>query len=148
MSKKSSGATSSVSTPAVSPESALRGTRASLVPVGTNLVLLRGTINRAPITRVLSSAVVVLSFDLAVRPVDERLEVVPVSWFDPPARACRLDADSDVCVIGRVRRRFFRAGGATTSRTEVVADTVVSSGASTQLRAAIAPLLEALAAFG
>jgi single-strand DNA-binding protein len=31
----------------------------------------------------------------------------------------------EVIVVGTVRRRFFRAGGATQSRTEVVADRIV-----------------------
>ena len=31
----------------------------------------------------------------------------------------------DVVVIGTVRRRFFRVGGATQSRTEIVADVVI-----------------------
>jgi len=30
-------------------------------------------------------------------------------------------------VVGRVRRRFFRAGGSTQSRTEVVAEAVVNA---------------------
>jgi single-strand DNA-binding protein len=34
-------------------------------------------------------------------------------------------AGDEVVVVGTVRRRFFRAGGATQSRTEVLADKVV-----------------------
>jgi single-strand DNA-binding protein len=52
-------------------------------------------------------------------------ESVPVSWFDAPAGAVDLAPDAEVVVIGRVRRRFFRTGGVTQSRTEVVADHVV-----------------------
>ena len=41
-------------------------------------------------------------------------------------RRCR-SAGADVVVLGSVRRRFFRAGGATQSRTEVVAEKVVAA---------------------
>jgi single-strand DNA-binding protein len=52
-----------------------------------------------------------------------------------------------VVVVGRVRRRFFHAGGATQSRTEVVAETVLPAGqakrVATALRAAINRVEEA-----
>ena len=41
-----------------------------------------------------------------------------------PTGVLRLEEGDAVVVTGRVRRRFFRAGGATASRTEVVADAV------------------------
>jgi single-strand DNA-binding protein len=56
-----------------------------------------------------------------------RSESVPVVWYDAPASAIDLDVDERVVVVGRVRRRFFRAGGSTQSRTEVVADAVVKA---------------------
>ena len=51
---------------------------------------------------------------------------VPVVWVDPPGSAA-FAAGDEVVVIGAVRRRFFRAGGATQSRTEVLATSVVKS---------------------
>jgi single-strand DNA-binding protein len=39
--------------------------------------------------------------------------------------------------VGRVRRRFFRAGGTTQSRTEVVADSVVPARQAKRARAAV-----------
>jgi single-strand DNA-binding protein len=51
-----------------------------------------------------------------------------------------------VLVVGHVRRRFFRAGGATQSRTEIVAHKVVRSTrvkAAEQLLAGVVALLEA-----
>jgi hypothetical protein len=39
-----------------------------------------------------------------------------------------------VVVAGRVRRRYFRAGGVTGSRTEVVADGVVVAGSKAAAR--------------
>ena len=35
--------------------------------------------------------------------------------------AVDLDVETEVVVVGRVRRRWFRSGGATQSRTEVLA---------------------------
>ena len=40
---------------------------------------------------------------------------------------CDLDVDAEVVAAGRVRRRWFRSGGATQSRTEVVAVEVLSA---------------------
>lgn len=39
-----------------------------------------------------------------------------------------VEVDTELLVVGTVRRRFFRAGGSTQSRTEVVADKVVIIG--------------------
>jgi hypothetical protein len=66
----------------------------------------------------------VLSFDVAVRAEGCAGESVPVSWPDPPARST-LSAGDEVVVLGRTRRRFFHSGGATASRTEILADRVV-----------------------
>jgi single-strand DNA-binding protein len=75
-----------------------------------------------------------------------KAESVPVAWFDPPAAASGLVAGDEVVVVGRVRRRFFRAGGATASRTEVVAAKVVPARSAAKVRAALAPVLAALEA--
>ncbi len=52
-------------------------------------------------------------------------ERVPVSWELSPETDGPAEG-SKVLVVGRVRTRFFRSGSATHSRTEVVADAVVS----------------------
>jgi len=62
---------------------------------------------------------------------------VPVVWFEAPARAAELAVDEQVVVVGRVRRRFFRAGGGTQSRTEVVADVVVAARQARRARSAL-----------
>ena len=93
-----------------------------------NVVLLQGVLSREPDIRSLPSGDQVASFDLTVRDEGCETDVVPVSWHDAPASALdKLEVGSDVVVTGRVRRRFFRAGGATQSRTEVVAAAVVPS---------------------
>ena len=93
-----------------------------------NIVLLHGLLTREPDVRELPSGDHVASFDLTVRDDGYETEVVPVAWPDAPLGSVdKLEAGSEVIVTGRVRRRFFRAGGATQSRTEVVASTVVTS---------------------
>ena len=49
---------------------------------------------------------------------------VPVAWHGP-LPAGEWAAGTEVCVAGSVRRRFFRVGGLTQSRTEVIAHSLV-----------------------
>jgi single-strand DNA-binding protein len=91
-----------------------------------NLAILRGTLSSDPVERVLPSGSRLLTYEVTVPASgDAAAESVPVAWLDPPARVPALAAGDEVVVVGRVRRRFFRAGGATASRTEVVAEAVV-----------------------
>ncbi len=106
-------------------------------PPGTNVVVLRGVLSRPPDERVLPSGATVLALDVTVRVEGQPAESVPVSWMSPPPAARRLVPTQEVVVVGRVRRRFFRAGGATASRTEVVAERVVPASAPARVRAAL-----------
>lgn len=94
-----------------------------------NVVVLIGTLSRAPETRALPATSAlgaeVLTFDLAVEGPDGRTESVPVSCIDPTAVVAALGGGDEVVVTGRVRRRFFRVGGVTQSRTDVPAEQVV-----------------------
>ena len=123
-------------------------------PVGTNLVVVRGVLSREPERREMRSGDVLVTYEVTVRPVPDggaparSAETLPVCWFDPPAAATRFDAADDVVVVGRVRRRFYRSGGVTASRTEVVAARVVSARAPARVRAALAPVLGTLVAPG
>ena len=94
-----------------------------------NVSIIRGTLSRTPDHRTLDSGTTIVAYDVTVPADDGPAETVPVSWFDPPAAAARLDEGDEVLVTGRVRRRFFRAGGRTQSRTDVVADAVVRTSA-------------------
>lgn len=102
-----------------------------------NLVVLEGELARPAQDRELPSGSRLLNFEVTVRPDDGAAETVPVVWFDAPAWASGLDAGSGVMVVGRVRRRFFRAGGTTQSRTEVVAERVLPASAAKRTRAAL-----------
>lgn len=91
-----------------------------------NITVLQGCLSRPPERRTLPSGDVLVAYEVTVPSSGERrAESVPVVWFDAPASAADLEPDTDVVVVGRVRRRFFRAGGSTQSRTEVVAEQVV-----------------------
>lgn len=90
-----------------------------------NVVLLRGVLSSAPSSRELPSGSLLVSYEVTTRAEGAAADSVPVAWFDPPRRAADLTAGTEVVVTGRVRRRFFRTGGATASRTEVVATAVV-----------------------
>src|SRR3954469_8002023 len=91
-----------------------------------NITVLRGSLSRAPERRVLPSGDELVEYQLTTPPGDDRpAESVPVIWPDAPARAEDYDPDVELVIIGRTRRRFFKAGGVTQSRTEVVATHVV-----------------------
>lgn len=92
-----------------------------------NVVVLQGVLSRAPEERTLPSGDRLVAYEVTVRIEGQPTDSVPVSWLDPPARASALEAGAAVVVTGRVRRRFFRTPSGTASRTEVVADAVVSA---------------------
>ena len=121
------------------------GTRLDPVPEGTNLVLLRGSVLRDPVERVLPSGDSMLTFDLTVRPPGGAAESMPVVWFDPPAAAAQIVEGSDAVVVGRVRRRFFRVAGATATRTEVLAERVIRATSTARVTAAVHGALADLA---
>jgi single-strand DNA-binding protein len=70
----------------------------------------------------LKSGRVLAILQLTTRPDDGAAVSVPVVQWDPPAWVERLDVGDEVVVVGRVRRRFYQAGGAPASKVEVEAD--------------------------
>ena len=113
-----------------------------------NVTIVQGTLSRPPDTRELASGSTVHSYSVTVRPHEGPAETVPVSWFDPPAAARRLAEGDEVLVTGRVRRRFFRAGGRTQSRTDVVADAVVRTSARVRAARALDAARDRIASVG
>ena len=86
-----------------------------------NIVVIRGTITSPPVIRDLPSGVTVTNLEVTSR--SESLTAsVPVVFDGAMATVGQGD---EVIVVGHVRRRFFRSGGSTQSRTEVVASAVV-----------------------
>lgn len=101
-----------------------------------NVVVVRGTVARVQV-RALGDGGSLCSFDVRAAGKDGPASV-PVAWFSAPGSAPSAVSDGDeVVVTGEVRRRFFRTGSATASRTEVVAHDVVAVRARARARAAV-----------
>ena len=109
-----------------------------------NIVVLQGALSRPPESRDLPSGDRLVTYEVTTRSPDRPADSVPVVWFEAPARAVQLEAGAEVVVAGRVRRRFYRAGGATLSRTEVVAHVVVPARQRKRAAAAVAAAVTAL----
>lgn len=104
-----------------------------------NVVAVAGTLARPAEERVLSSGSRVVSYEVSVPGPDGKAELVPVAWYDAPSSGSGLDVGTKVVAVGRVRQRFFRTtAGAVTSRTEVVASSVVRAGRTKAVRDALA----------
>lgn len=103
----------------------------------TNIVVLVGRLGRPPEARELPSGQKMVTYEVVIDRPRERADFVPVLWVDAPAGAGDHDPDERVLVVGRVRRRFFLAGGRTESRTEVVAEAVVDARDEKQVTAAL-----------
>lgn len=119
--------------------------------VCSNLVVLRGVVNADVVERELPTGGVAVQFDVRTAatsappasPVSSTS--VNVSWIDPPADArAAILLGEQVVVIGTVQRRFFRVGGATQSRTEVVAAKVIPARRARSVRSAIAAAARSL----
>lgn len=103
-----------------------------------NLVVVRGVVSSEPRPRELPSGGRVTQFDVTTRR-DGVASSVPVSVYE---RTVDAVAGDEVVVTGHVNRRFFRAGGVTQSRTEVIAADVLR----TTRKRAIEKALTAVAA--
>ena len=88
-----------------------------------NGVVIQGVVLNAPVERILGSGEFATSFDV-VTESDEGRFTVPVNWIT--AVKTLLQEGEEVMVCGSVRRRFYRAGGAVQSRTEVLAKQVLN----------------------
>lgn len=114
----------------------------------SNLAVVCGIVPNDPRRRALPGGDAVVQFDVTTRvAVGDRSvsQSVPVAWYAPPPAALdTVAAGAEVVVVGTVRRRFFRVGGATQSRTEVVADRVVPTRRHTQVAKALSAAAAAL----
>jgi single-strand DNA-binding protein len=90
-----------------------------------NVSVLRGVVSGPPEVRALESGSRIATLAVRTGAGDGRNTSVPVTVWDPPAWVETLEADDDVVVVGRVRRRFFKtATGTSGARTDVEAGTV------------------------
>ena len=108
-----------------------------------NIAILVGRLARPAEERTLPSGDRVATLEVLVEGVDgQRSETVPVSWFNPSTDIVVLAAGTELVIVGSVRRRFFRSGGLTQSRTDLTAVHVLDLSR----RAAVKRVLEAAAA--
>jgi single-strand DNA-binding protein len=110
---------------------------------GLNLVVVRGTVSSPPDVRVLPSDAVLAQLQISTRLESETLSM-PVAVWSPAAWVEALEPGDDVVVLGRVRRRFFRAGGAAASRVEVEAEVVARARDRRRVHAAVQRAIDAL----
>lgn len=110
-----------------------------------NVTVVTGHLSRPPELKTLPSGAVLVAFDVTVARPGQRAESVPVVWPEAQGASCTWPAGEAVLAVGRVRRRFFRAGGATQSRTEVVAEVVVPLRRAAAVRRALDAVGGALA---
>ncbi len=104
-----------------------------------NLAVLSGRLSRPAELRLLPSGDRLVALEVSVPREGARTETVPVAWMAAPPAAADLDTGEEVLVVGRVRRRFWKArGGGTMSSTEILADRVVPLRRGARCRAALA----------
>jgi single-strand DNA-binding protein len=108
-----------------------------------NLAVVRGEVSSPPDVRVLPSEAVLVQLQVTTRLERETLST-PVAVWNPAAWVEELEPGTEIVVVGRVRRRFFRAGGATASRVELEADVVARASDRRRVRAAVRKVNAAL----
>ena len=110
---------------------------------GVNVVVDRGTVSSPPDVRVLPSEAVLAQLQISTRLETETLSM-PVAVWNPAGWVESLEPGDEVVVVGRVRRRFFRAGGAAASRVEVEAEVVARARDRRRVQAALRRATETL----
>ena len=108
-----------------------------------NIVVLVGEVTSPPVSRELPSGSVVSTFDIATVTDVGRVSV-PVALEGETEVAV---VGAEVCVVGIIRRRFFRSGSSVASRTEVVAESVIPMRRRAQVRKAVQNATDNLLAF-
>jgi single-strand DNA-binding protein len=105
--------------------------------MSVNLAVVRGVCSSPAEVRALPSGSTLALLQVTTRTDEEPAISVPVVVWDPPAAVVGLDTGDEIVAIGRVRRRFFRAGAATGSRVEIEATHVVPATARRRVQAAL-----------
>lgn len=88
-----------------------------------NLALVTGTLARVPEEIPLASGDLMVKYEVTVPQEGGRADTVPVVAINPGHGP--LTPRQKVFVIGRTRRRFWSAGGATRSQVEVLAERII-----------------------
>lgn len=90
-----------------------------------NVAIVDGFVASEPQSRLLKAGNTLVSWEVSTSAPGAG-RTVPVVWLDPPDQVAAVAEGARVLVLGSVARRFFRAGGATASRTEVLGERVVT----------------------
>lgn len=115
----------------------------TLAVPATNIAVVVGDLSSEPRITTLPSGDVLVNYEVSTETPGGRLSV-PVQ-ADGSGRCPVLHQGDRVVAVGVVRRRFYRAGGATMSRTELVAE-VVGRPTAARVRSALAAAASALGA--
>jgi single-strand DNA-binding protein len=114
--------------------------------VGVNIAVVAGVCSAPPDVRVLPSGSTVANLAVtAPRGAGEPATSVPVAVWSPAAWVERLDEGDSVIVVGRIRRRFWRAGAVTASRVELEAEAIARGTDRRRLPALLRRATDALA---
>lgn len=100
-----------------------------------NVAVVRGVLSSDPVWRQLPSGSSAVALEVTTDGGDGPRASVPVTVVDPsrPTELERLSAGDEVVVVGEIRRRYFRAGTSTASRTELVAAQVIPGSRSARI---------------
>lgn len=95
-----------------------------------NLVVLSGRLAAPPELRVFESGLRLIRYLVTVRSDEprRRVDVVPVTQWDPPARVLEADPQvgSRIWVAGTIQRRFWSNPDGRRSRLEIVAEQIAT----------------------
>ncbi len=105
--------------------------------------LLVGTLSGPPTTRSVASGDV-SEVDLRTARWGDTAGTVSISVVGPAPFFAELSAGDEVVVLGTPRRRFFRSGGLTVSRTEVEAHRVIKRSRRREVKRALNDVAEFL----
>jgi single-strand DNA-binding protein len=112
-----------------------------------NVAIVRGRLSSLPRKTELGSGDVLVRYEVTVRHDEGPADSVPVCWVGAPNQAPpELERGEEVVAVGRIRRRWFQAGGAAASRTELAATTVVPASRRAAVRKALERAADALSA--
>jgi single-strand DNA-binding protein len=109
-----------------------------------NLAVVRGVCSSPAEVRMLASGATLVVLQVTTRAGAEHAVSVPVVAWDPAASIADLDVGDEIVAVGRVRRRFYRAGGATASRVEIDATHIVPAKNRRRVRAVVRRAVDAL----
>jgi hypothetical protein len=110
----------------------------AVTPADLNIVVLVGEVTSPLVSRTLATGEIASSFDMSTQTDEGRISV-PVAIHGENSTVV---VGAQLCVVGVVRRRFFRAGTSVSSRTEVLAHSVSVMRRRAQVRKNLAAALD------